>query len=143
MKPNDKPLGYWLKHLDGLIEAAFDRLLTDVGLQRRHWQTLQLLAVAPRTKAGIAAALAPFLGGATLRLDDVLVELGQRRWVLVEADTYTLTPEGVAAHARIGQRVLALRRQTVDGVSPDEYGATLGVLARIADNLMCAEQAVA
>jgi hypothetical protein len=28
------PIGYWLKHLDGLIEAAFERTLADEGIIR-------------------------------------------------------------------------------------------------------------
>jgi hypothetical protein len=27
MREDRRPIGYWLKHLDGLIEAAFDRAL--------------------------------------------------------------------------------------------------------------------
>ena len=32
MTGGGRPIGYWLKHLDRLIEATFDRTLADVGL---------------------------------------------------------------------------------------------------------------
>jgi hypothetical protein len=35
----ERPIGWWLKHLDGLIEAAFDRALA-TERPRRHWQTV-------------------------------------------------------------------------------------------------------
>ena len=49
MTGDGRPIGYWLKHLDRLIEATFDRTLADVGLGRRHWQTLNTLAGGPAT----------------------------------------------------------------------------------------------
>ncbi len=38
MEPERRPIGYWLKHLDGLIERAFEGALGTAGLTRRHWQ---------------------------------------------------------------------------------------------------------
>jgi hypothetical protein len=40
MAARERPIGWWLKHLDGLIEAAFDRALATERLSRRHWQTV-------------------------------------------------------------------------------------------------------
>jgi len=31
MEPERRPIGYWLKHLDRLIDEAFERALDDVG----------------------------------------------------------------------------------------------------------------
>ncbi|GAA4602421.1 hypothetical protein GCM10023195_07350 [Actinoallomurus liliacearum] len=39
-----RPLGYWLKLLDQLIEENLNRVLAVEGLHRRHWQTMNLLA---------------------------------------------------------------------------------------------------
>jgi hypothetical protein len=43
MSEDRRPIGYWLKHLDGLIEAAFSRTLAGQGVTRRHWQALKTL----------------------------------------------------------------------------------------------------
>ena len=62
MAEDRRPIGYWLKHLDRLIEGNFERTLASEGLTRRHWQALNTLRTRPSTRAEIAAALAPFLG---------------------------------------------------------------------------------
>jgi hypothetical protein len=36
MSEDRRPIGYWIKHLDGLIEAAFERTLAGQGVTRRH-----------------------------------------------------------------------------------------------------------
>ena len=119
-----KPIGYWLKHLDGLIEAGFDRALGDVS--RRHWQVLNVLASGPQTLAGLKEALAPFSPGSAL---DELAALG---WVSGEP---ALTPVGREAHARIAQRVEVVRDRLVDGLGPEDYPTVIRVLSRMAENL--------
>ncbi len=37
------PIGYWLKHLDGLIGGNFERTLAGEGVTRRRWQALNTL----------------------------------------------------------------------------------------------------
>jgi len=36
MSEDRRPIGYRLKHLDGLIEAAFEPTLAGQGVTRRH-----------------------------------------------------------------------------------------------------------
>ena len=38
-----RPIGYWLKKLDRLIDEQFERQLSEAGLSRRQWQLLNLL----------------------------------------------------------------------------------------------------
>ena len=61
MEPERRPIGYWLKHLDRLIDQAFERALDADGLTRRHWQVLNTLAAGPSTNAALTAALQPFV----------------------------------------------------------------------------------
>ena len=42
-----RPIGYWLKHLDGLLEQTFDHVLARNGVRRRHWQVLDTLRGGP------------------------------------------------------------------------------------------------
>ena len=54
-----RPIGYWLKHLDRLIEDTFSRTLAGQGLTRRHWQVLNTLAQGPARPADLSKALQP------------------------------------------------------------------------------------
>lgn len=65
MRDERRPIGYWLKHLDRLIEGNFERTLASDGLTRRHWQVLNTLSTGSRTEAEIVDALAPFLVAAS------------------------------------------------------------------------------
>jgi hypothetical protein len=44
IREDRRPIGYWLKHLDGLLEGAFDRTLAGQGVTRRHWAGAEHLA---------------------------------------------------------------------------------------------------
>lgn len=139
MADTPKPIGHWLKHLDGLIEAAFDHALGEDHLQRRHWQALNTLASTPLDRSGLAEALRPFWGDGAVTLDQVTGELLGRGWIAQDDDgTLALTPDGRAAHDAVRARVAATRRTVTDGLSGDEYQATVRVLRRMADNLEAA-----
>ncbi|MER7794158.1 winged helix DNA-binding protein [Streptomyces sp. NPDC097640] len=139
-----KPIGYWLKRLDGLIEADFERTLSDSGLVRRHWQVLNTLAEGARSTAELTAALRPFWGEGAVTLDEVLGDLERRGWVVQEGagGPYALTSPGVEGHAVVAERIGAARRRITDGVTGEEYLATVGVLRRMAENLEGAEGVV-
>lgn len=130
-----QPIGYWLKHLDRLIDGHFDRTLGELALTRRHWQVLNLLQRQPASGAELQAALAPFL------LDDpeagsaVSNELIGRGWVSAEDGRLHLTESGRSAHSSIFEKVAAARRKAVQGIDDDEYLATVDVLRRMAANL--------
>jgi DNA-binding MarR family transcriptional regulator len=132
-----KPIGYWLKHLNGLIEADFERVLSGSGLVRRHWQALNSLAEGPRSAGELTAALRPFWGEGAITLDEVLDGLERRGWAVREGaeGPYALTPLGTEGHAAVAERIGEARRRITGGVSDEEYLATVGVLRRMAENL--------
>ena len=41
----ERPIGYWLKKLDRLIDKHFELQLSNAGLARRQWQLLNLLKI--------------------------------------------------------------------------------------------------
>ncbi len=136
MDATERPLGYWLKHLDRLIEAAFDRALAEQGLSRRHWQTMNVLKDAPLDDRGLADALRPFWGEGAIAVDEVTGALARRAWIARGSDgRYALTPRGEAAHAAAAERVRGLRGRMSDGLTAEEYQATVRVLRRMAENL--------
>jgi len=129
-----QPIGYWLKRVDRLIDDSLERALAQHGLQRRHWQTLQLLSDQPRSVEALSEALRPFWTVDSIGLKQVLADLIGRGWITSEA-AHALTASGIAANAQLADLVGEVRRTSVDGISAQEYQATLAVLARMAANL--------
>lgn len=131
-----RPIGYWLKHLDRLLENTFDRTLADVGLSRRHWQTLNTLARGPATSAELNAALKPFTGADPGALAPVLDALTGRGWVTTKAEgQHALTVHGATAHQRLQKDVDQARRLILKHVTTKEYAQAIDILQRMAVGL--------
>ncbi|GLZ29466.1 hypothetical protein Lesp02_16560 [Lentzea sp. NBRC 105346] len=105
-----QPIGYYLKRLDSLIDAAFERTITEEGLTRRHWQALNGPDAAPPS---------------------IMAELEARGW----AARGQLTPEGESARAALMIRVQGVRDIVMAGLSPQDYENTVRVLSHMTDNL--------
>jgi DNA-binding MarR family transcriptional regulator len=131
----ERSLAGWLKHVDGLLDAALDVTLKNNGLRRRHWQVLLTLRSGPCSRADIAEALLPFWVAASVTQTDVVDDLVRRDWAATDGSTYTLTAAGESSYARISADVDALRARALDGVDPEHLDITLAVLARVAANL--------
>ncbi len=114
----DRPIGYWLKHLDTLVENAMDQALHPVS--RREWQVLN-------AAVHDSADPMPFDG-----VEEAVERLMARGWL---AEDGRLTDAGRAAHAEVAEKVGRFRRQVIEGVSPQEYQATVDVLRRMSANL--------
>ncbi|RLK60242.1 hypothetical protein CLV68_0743 [Actinokineospora cianjurensis] len=108
-----RPIGYWVKELDGRLERGFERELGDVT--RREWQVLNALP----------GDTGPFDGAEALR------SVRQRGWV--EGDR--LTPDGERARAELGARVARVRQAVTDGISEEDYLTTVRTLERMVRNL--------
>lgn len=135
----ERPIGYWLKRLDRLIEDAFDRVLAAEGVSRRQWQTLNVLRRAPAGDDELGAALRPFWETDTVTVAEVAGELARRGWVTRGPDgRHALTPEGEAAHAALATRVGGIRELVGRGVTEQEYRTTMDVLRRMTGNLEAA-----
>jgi DNA-binding MarR family transcriptional regulator len=131
-----KPIGYWLKHLDRLIEDTFDRTLADGNLSRRHWQTLNTLASGPASSVELNAALEPFTGGDPEGLAPVIDALTRRGWVTAQAGgRHALTVDGAAAHQRIRTDVDQARRLILRHITTEEYAHVIDILQRMAAGL--------
>ncbi|MBL1099806.1 MarR family winged helix-turn-helix transcriptional regulator [Streptomyces coffeae] len=137
----DRPIGYWLKHLDALISADFERTLAGSGLTRRHWQVLNSLTAGPCRADELSVALLPFWGEGAITLDEVLASLRERGWVEAEGVRCVLTPLGAEGQAEVAGRVGDTRRRLMDGVTAEQYAETVRVLSRMAANLESASPA--
>jgi hypothetical protein len=131
-----RPIGYWLKHLDRLIEDSFSQALATDELARRHWQVLNTLAHGPASPAALTLALEPFLSGNAAQQAKTVDDLIHRGWACQDQDgRLCLTPHGQTAHQKTRQRVQRTRDLLIRGVSTDEYAAVIDTLARMAANL--------
>jgi hypothetical protein len=130
------PIGYWLKHLDRLIEAAAERAFAEDKLTRRHWQIMNVLRESPQQEAGLTEAMRPFWGPGAITLKDVTGELTRRGW-LTQDDTgrYMLTSAGQAGRATVEQKVHGIRCTFLTGLTEQDYRGTVRVLQRMAENL--------
>jgi DNA-binding MarR family transcriptional regulator len=136
MEQDRRPIGYWLRHLDWLIDETFDRTLSGDALTRRHWQVLNTLEAGPSTSAALAVALEPFVGHDRAAIESVIEDLSRRGWLKPPGDgDLELSAEGRSAHARVKGRVAAVRQQLRNGITDDEYGQVIAILERMAANL--------
>ncbi|MBW9119921.1 hypothetical protein JNB63_07450 [Microbacterium trichothecenolyticum] len=127
--PGDaRPLGYWLRAVDGLLTREFAKALEAEGITRRDWMLLNVLSGdidAPEFRERLARK------GKRLR------GLEERGWAEEQGDgTWTLTDLGRAEKQRIGTIVDGLRARVVAAVGGDEaYAALTGSLEAIAREL--------
>jgi hypothetical protein len=129
---DDKPIGWWVKHLDRALEHALDRALAGHGATRREWQLLNTAA-----SGGPVTALAPFLDDPA-EGDALVAGLVERGWVRADGDRLALTPAGAAARDRLAGAVAGQRRRAAAGIAPAEYATAVDVLRRMAGNLVAA-----
>lgn len=133
---DQRPIGFWLKLVDRLIDERFANTLEEHGVTRRQWQLLNVLSRGYATGAQLDATLAPFLSA----IDDEtvkehLAELVGSGWVLLSPSGYSLTDPGRTAFAALAATVDKTRVITADGISEQQYAQTLETLERMARNL--------
>ena len=135
-----RPIGFWLKLVDRMIDEQFASTLEEHGVTRRQWQLLNVLAQEPSTVEQLDAAVAPFLvaatdGGERESSVEHLTELIDSAWVDATPTGYELTERGRIALDKLSEVVAAQRTLAMEGVTPEEYEQTVSVLERVARNL--------
>jgi DNA-binding MarR family transcriptional regulator len=132
---SERPIGYWLKKLDRLIDGQFVVKLGEAGLSRRQWQVLSLIEDGPRSVPELQSELEPFLQDAPDDLSDALSGVVTRGWAEVQNNIVKLTGTGQSQFELIKAQVTELRQSLTVGISPEEYQVTVDVLARMAANI--------
>jgi DNA-binding MarR family transcriptional regulator len=131
-----RPIGYWLKLVDQLIDDRFDETLEEHGVTRRQWQLLGALSREDATLEQLNSEIAPFLDGDS---DDSsashLAELVESGWIALAGDTYSISEQGRVAYDRLSVVVQGIRDAVSEGFDDEEYAATLNALERMARNL--------
>ena len=123
-----RPLGFWLRTVDALINREFAAAFDGEGATRRDWMLLNAVS-GDVNVPGFADRVAR-KGGKRLR------GLEQRGWVEESGDgTWILTEEGAAAKERLGGIVDDIRSRVSGAVSPEDFATTLASLEAIAREL--------
>lgn len=123
-----RPLGYWLRLVDGLISREFATAFEGEGVTRRDWMLLNALT-GDIDAPGLSERLAR-KGGKRLRR---LEELG---WAEEQGDgTWAVTDAGREAKERLGEAVSGIRSRVSDAVSPEDYATMVASLEGIARSL--------
>jgi DNA-binding MarR family transcriptional regulator len=131
----NRPIGYWIKLLDRLIDESFEAAIGAEGLTRRHWQALNVIRSGPVDAGRMDAELAAFLTGEAPTTGPVLDDLRARGWVADDAGRLSLTPAGTTAYAALAERVGANRARIARGVSEADYATTVATLTTMCANL--------
>lgn len=130
-----RPIGYWVKRLDRALEARFERTLAAHGLSRRHWQVLNALREDVRTEGELSRMLEPFWTEDAIPWAQVKADLLASGLISLQDGVIELTAAGVALHGVLGKQVSDTRTVLMQGVSNEEYLATIRVLERMAENV--------
>src|SRR3954466_2664024 len=133
---DQRPIGFWLKLVDSLIDEQFAQTLDEHGVTRRQWQLMNVMSGGGARVAQLDAAIAPFLSTATAESSaEHLGELIDSGWVDDTAAGYEMTERGTVAFTRLSEVVRLAREQAADGVTREEYEGMITTLERIARNL--------
>jgi hypothetical protein len=126
-----RPLGFWLRTVDGLISREFASAFEGAGIDRRDWMLLNALS---------GDVDVPTFAERFARKGKRLRGLADRGWAQEQGDgTWTLTDEGRAAHERLSAIVDGIRSRVAGAVSPEDYATTTASLEAIARELGWAE----
>ena len=133
---DQRPIGFWLKLVDRLIDERFAETLDEHGVTRRQWQLLTVLSRGTATVTHLDEAVAPFLSTADDESSaEHLSELIESGWVDATAAGYEVTDRGRIAYERLAEVVAANRAKASEGITEQEYRETIDVLERLATNL--------
>ncbi|WP_349899209.1 MarR family winged helix-turn-helix transcriptional regulator [Parafrigoribacterium soli] len=131
-----RPIGFWLKLVDRLIDEQFERALADFEVTRHQWELLNILSPGPGTLTRLNHELEPFLdASAGANAAEHLAGLIDRGWVDVAFEYYELTGEGASKHAELHRVVAKNRTGALADLSEEDYATTLRSLERVARTL--------
>jgi ribosomal protein S19E (S16A) len=133
--PAPRPIGFWLKLVDRLIDERFAAVLEEHGVSRGQWQLLNVVSLGGATGDEVERAVAPFTTADGAPVSAQLAELIESGWVQNSGAEYVLTERGATAHDRLAEVVAELRDHSTDGIPAEDYERTVATLERMARNL--------
>lgn len=132
-----RPLDFWLRLVDGLLNERVDSALEEHGVTRRQWAMINLLTSGAAGWADLDSALAPFLPppDQTSSSQEELSELVESGWVSEQDSSYTLTDRGRLVHSRLEAAWARRNQELMRGISGADLANLIGLLERLARNL--------
>ncbi|WP_345752184.1 hypothetical protein [Microbacterium rhizophilus] len=124
-----RPLGFWLRAVDGLISREFAAAFDDEPIDRRDWMILNAL------DGSVDEPLAERLRERLARRPKRLVRLAELGWISASDGRWTLTDEGRAAKERLAAEVDAVRERVAGAVPAEDFVTTRRTLEAIAREL--------
>ncbi|GAA1356297.1 hypothetical protein GCM10009636_25420 [Arthrobacter koreensis] len=136
MATQERPIGFWLKLLDQLVDEQFGASFEEHGVTRRQWQMMNLLTNGPASEKELSDQLKPFFPAVEAGTSGELIEeLAESGWVAVSDGQYSLTDLGTRSLENLRGAVERIRDQLTVDVSEEEYAALVSVMQRMAANL--------
>ncbi len=147
--PTDRrPLGYWLRAIEGPLRENMRGAFATFGVTRREWRTLTTLHAGPASAAEVEAALPaaprprPAARAASTRivrtapLEQLLDGFVSRGWATARPRQLR-ADRGGRAHPRRRSRRTCRRcaRPSTAGIPDADYATTMATLERIAKNV--------
>jgi DNA-binding MarR family transcriptional regulator len=147
--PTDRrPLGFWLRAIDGQLRETMRGAFATFGVTRREWRVLTTLHNGPASVADLELALPPRRehgmrehehAHRTARphrtLEQLLDEFVQRGWASADRGSFALTAEGERIHDAVLANVQKVRAQVTAGIPDADYATTMSTLEKIAGNV--------
>ncbi|MGO2053422.1 MarR family winged helix-turn-helix transcriptional regulator [Glutamicibacter sp. 287] len=136
-----RPLGFWLKLVDSLIDEQFAATLEEHGVTRRQWQVLNLLEQNPASEAELTTGLSPFFASPDepQSVTEHLAELVESGWISRQGGEYLITERGHVSLVKLSELVERIRTQCGEGLTPEAYSTTVSSLEQMAKNFGWAE----
>ncbi|MFT4235030.1 MAG: hypothetical protein QM607_08550 [Microbacterium sp.] len=139
-----KPLGFWLRTVDGLISDEFADAFADTDSDRRDWMLLNLIdgSVDASVPAACPAACPEPVEGPVggpveglRRKPRRLIDLAERGLIEHNGTAWVLTDAGREAKAQLGEKAQTVRDRVAGAVSEEDYATMLRSLEAIAREL--------
>lgn len=130
-----RPIGFWLRLVDGLIEDRLTQSLKADGIRRVQWQTLNAIHAGASNRTQVEDRLRPFLSGENGEVTSIVRPLLDRGWLSEQAGELRLTEVGSQRFEALLSQISEDRRRLIDGVDESEYVTTVTTLEHMARNL--------
>jgi len=131
---HDRPIGFWIKAADKVLDQTIDRLHVEEGFTRRRWQIFNTIAqYGSISITGLSSGLSAMLASEDVQLElDALTEQGVLNRL---GDVLSISRNGLEVHHRLVASQEALRKKAMRGISDEDYRAALRCLSTIVGNL--------
>ncbi|HEU4545248.1 MAG TPA: GyrI-like domain-containing protein [Microlunatus sp.] len=132
-----RPLEFWLRLVDDLLNERIDSALEEHGVTRRQWAMINVLTASTASRADLDVAVARFFPppDRTSSTEEELSELVESGWIAQENGFYELSERGRVVHNRLEAAWARRDHELMSGISAAELSQVIDLLERLARNL--------